>query len=221
MHRLIRPAPLALLCFLALVAAPHVARGQEPTVRGKPEETLARFKGAFARNDHQSEWDTLSPGFKRRISAQVGRTVDVGDYTAMREQHRNDPRMRELRQWLPSAGMTRIRYRGDGYADVNIRFGAAILVGQDVSARMVNHTLWELWIHGETQPYWGFTDDQTMRVYRTREGNNYVVETRDAKGKVTWRKQWKPEQVRSYQVSTRWYFDGFGTIEQEFMKELR
>lgn len=226
MRRLLALLPLALL-LLALDASPAHSRGGAAARKpaqpraDRPSNALFRFKRAFARNDRQGEWDSLSPGFKRRISRMAGRTVDVGDYSTMRDQHAKDPRMRELRQWLPSASLSRVKYRGDGYADVVIRFGAPIIFGQDMRARMVNHNLWELRIKGEPQPYWGFADDKSIRVFRTRTGNNYVVEMRDPKGKVTWRKQWKPEQIQGYREMNRWYFDGFGKLEDEFMSKLR
>jgi hypothetical protein len=147
--------------------------------------------------------------------------VDAGDYTAMRNKHRNDPRLREMRKWLPTANLTRIKYDNKGYADVVIRFGAPILVGQNVPVKMVNHTLWELWVKGEPQPYWGFSDDKSIRAYRTRTDGHTVVEMRDKQGKVTWSKKFAPAQLRGYQVSTRWYFHSFGAMEKEFTSKLQ
>ena len=215
---------VALLGLFALDPAPVLARGGSRRAAqqyDRPGNCLARFKRAFMRNDRAGEWATLSPGFKRRLSRLAGRTVDVGDYSAARDKHHNDKRIRELRQWLPSAKLSSVRYRGDGYADVSIRFGAPIIFGQNVGARMVNHELWELHVKGESDPYWGFKGDQTIRVFRTREGNNYVVEMKDAQGKVTFRKQWKPEQIQGYRELNRWYFDGFGKMEEEFLRELQ
>lgn len=215
---------LSLLALLAVDAAPAAARGGARATAqryDRPSNCLARFKRAFARNDRQAEWGTLSPGFKRRISGMVGRTVDVGDYSAARDKHANDRRFRELRKWLPSARLSGVRYDGKGYADVTIRFGAPIIFGQNVRVRMVNHNLWELRVKGEAQPYWGFENDKTIRVFRTRKENDYVVQTRDAKGKVTWSKRWKQEDVISYREMNRWYFDGFGSMEREFTKDLQ
>jgi len=225
MRRLILLAPLALLSLVAVTAslAPAAPKKAAPAglVRGTPQQALTRFKRAFSSSDRQGEWDTLSPGFKRRMSRMAGRTVDVGDYTALREKHRRDPRVRELRKWMPSAAMTRIKFVGDGTADVTLRFGAPILFGQNMRVKMINHELWELWVKGEKQPYWGFMDDKTVRVYRTRKDNMYVVETRDAKGKVTWRKKWPFAQIKGYQRSARWYFHSFGALEEEFTRQLR
>lgn len=232
MRRPILCTAVTLLALFALDIAPVHARGggraRAPQVDADgvqmidlPSGCLARFKRAFLGNDYSAEWATLSPGFKRRLNKMVGRTVDEGDYATARQKHARDPQIRELRQWLPSAGLTRVRYRGDGYADATIRFGAPIIFGQNVRVRMVNHRLWELFIKGETQPYWGFLDDKSIRVFRTRKDNNYVVEVKDKQGKVTFRKQWKPEQVRGYRKVNRWYFDGFGKMEQEFLRNIR
>ncbi len=225
MRRLILPTACALLCLLLASARPAPAapkaKAQVPTFRGTPQQTLGRFKRAFARNDRQGEWDALSPGFKRRMSRLAGRTVDVGDYTALRDDHQRDPRVRELRKWMPTAAMRGIRYNKDGTAAVTLRFGAPILFGQNMRVTMINHQLWELWIKGEKQPYWGFSDDKKIRVYRTRKDNQYVLETLDAKGKVTWRKRWPQSQIQGYRVSTRWYFHNFGSLEKEFTDKLR
>lgn len=224
MRRPIPTVAVLLFALFALELSPALARGGSRRTAqryDRPSNCLARFKRAFMRNDYSAEWATLSPGFKQRLNRMVGRTVDEGDYAAARAKHRNEKRMRELRQWLPSAKIAGQRFRGDGYADVTIRFGAPILFGQNVRVRMVNHELWELFVKGEEQPYWGFKGDKTIRVFRTRTDNNYVVEMRDAKGKVTWRKQWKPDQIRAYREVNRYYFDGFGNMEREFMRELQ
>lgn len=215
---------VALLGLLALDPAPVLARGGARSAAqryDRPHNCLARFKRAFMRNDRAAEWGTLSPGFKQRLSKMAGRTVDVGDYSAARDKHHNDKRIRELRQWLPSAKLSSVRYRGDGYADVSIRFGAPIIFGQNVRARMVNHELWELYIKGESDPYWGYKGDKSISVFRTRDLKHYVVENRDRQGKVTFRKQWKAEEVQAYRELNRWYFDGFGKMEEEFLRELQ
>ena len=115
---------VALLALFAVDVSPALARGgsrRAPQVDAdgyqridSPARCLSRFKRAFMRNDYSSEWGTLSPGFKRRLNARVGRVVDEGDYAAARQKHARDPQIRELRQWLPSAGLNGIRYRGDG-----------------------------------------------------------------------------------------------------------
>lgn len=224
MRRSIPICATLLIALFAVDVSPVFARGgsrQAARRYDRPSNALARFKRAFMRNDYSAEWATLSPGFKLRLNRMVGRVVDEGDYAGAREKHRTEKRMRELRQWLPSAKIAGQRMRGDGYADVTIRFGAPIIFGQNVRVRMVNHELWELFVKGEEQPYWGFKGDKSIRVFRTRQGNNYVVEMKDANGKVTWRKQWKPEQIQGYREVNRWYFDGFGSMEREFMRELQ
>jgi hypothetical protein len=209
-----------LLLLLPALAWTLGAAGGAVTIRGTPMETLERFKAAFARDNPAGEWETLSPGFKARMSRMAGRVLDVGDYIAVRNAHRNDPRIRELRQWLPTAHMTNIHYDGKGYASVIIRFGAPLLLGKDFKVTMVNHKLWELHIRGEAQPYWGFSDDNSIKAYFDRKRQEWLVVTRDKKGKITWQKRW-PKDQGSYRTLTRWYFHSFGEVEQQFLKDLR
>ena len=205
-----------LLPVLALLFA---GAGGEPANRETPMLTLERFKRAFASNDSAGEWDTISPGFKRRMSQRMGRNLDVGDYRAVREKHYRDPRIAELRQWLPSAHMTDIKYDGRGFADVIIRFGAPLILGENFQVKMVNHGLWELKIRGEAQPYWGFNDDKSIQAFFDRQTEEWLVVTRDRAGKVVWQKRW-PKAAGSYRTLTRWYFESFGAMEETFLRNF-
>jgi len=183
-----------------------------------PEYALARLKRAFARKDRGAEWATLSPGFKLRLSRKAGRNVDVGDYIAARNAHRNDPRIQELEEWIHTARATDIHYDGHGKARVSIWFGAPLLLGKSVTVTMIHHKLWRLWIKGEAQPYWGFDASKKIRVFRNVKTNVHTVQTLDARGKVTWTKSWPASKVLKYETLTRWYFHDFGNFEAEFMK---
>ncbi len=210
--------PLCLLLASApLLLAPSSA-SSAPSVRMKPEQTLERFKRAFSRGDHATEWATLSPGFKLRLNRRAGRNVDVGDYVAARNQHRKDPRIRELAQWMHTAHITNLRYDNRGRALTTIRFGAPLLLGKDVVVTMVNHEIWELWIKGEKQPYWGFVGRKDIEVFQNPKTGVHTVRTRNARGKVTWQKQWPRSKIHAYRTLTRWYFDHFGNFEEQLMR---
>ncbi len=188
-----------------------------PAIKGKPEQTLERFKRAFARKDHGTEWETLSPGFKIRLNQRAGRNVDVGDYIAARNAHGNDPRIRELAQWMHTARITVLKYDSRGRALATIRFGTPLLLGKEVTVTMVHHELWELWIKGERQPYWGFKGSKRIEVFQNPKTGVHTVRTKDARGRVTWKKSWPRSEVQAYRTLTRWYFDNFGKFEQQMM----
>jgi hypothetical protein len=210
--------PLSLLLAAApLLLAPSSATSA-PSIRGTPQQTLARFKSAFARGDHGAEWETLSPGFKLRLNKRAGRNVDVGDYITARNAHRKDPRIRELTEWMHTANITELRYDSKGRAVTTIRFGAPLLLGKDVTVTMVNHEHWELWIKGEKQPYWGFMGSRNIEVFQNPKTGVHTVRTKDARGKVTWQKQFPRAKVHAYRTLTRWYFDNFGQYEEQLMR---
>ncbi len=206
---------------LALALVPFVVSevtGAPPPAphQFQPTQTLQDLKTAFARGDKAEEWRTLSPGFKARLSKQAGRHVDVADYIHARNAYRNDPRVKELQQWIHTASMTRFHKFGNGKARATIRFGAAILVGKDVQVTMINHGMWRLTVRGD-QPYWGFMGDKRSEAIPHRDGS-YTVVTRDMQGKVIFQKQIPANQVVNYFRFNKWFFDGFGNMEQEFMR---
>jgi len=215
-----RTVVLALALLVAVTPLLLVPRSAAcaPAIMGKPEETLERFKRAFAKRDHGAEWATLSPGFKLRLNKRAGRNVDVGDYIAARNAHRNDPRIRELEEWMGTAAITVLRYDSKGQALVTIRFGMPLLLGKEVTVTMIHHELWELWIKGESEPYWGFKGSRNIEVFQDPKTGVHTVRTKDARGKVTWQKSWPRSQVQAYRTLTRWYFHDFGQFEQELIK---
>jgi hypothetical protein len=181
-----------------------------------PADTLATLKWAIARRDRAAEWRTLGPAFKMRLNREAGRNVDVGDYTQFRESQRNNPRIRKLEQYMPSARVTGVRHDGRGGAWVTIRFGGPLFFGASTQVKMIHHAIWVLWIRGESTPYWGF-DGQKLSEATAGPDGSYTVTTRDPRGNVTWQQTFPREQVARYVTTTRWYFDNFGAMEREFI----
>jgi hypothetical protein len=205
------------LLLLALPVLALLTGGARPAPNvSTPAETLQRLKWAVARSDRAGEWATLSPGFKLRLNQQAGRNVDVGDYTTVREAQRNNPRIRKLEQYLPSARITGVWYDGRGGARVTIRFGGPLFFGASAQVGMIHHAIWELWIHGESTPYWGFMGSKQMEVF-SHPDRSVTVRSRDPQGKVTWEETFPAGRVRAYQQTTRWYFNDFGAMESEFV----
>src|SRR5437667_1009315 len=83
-------ARLALVAGLfALAALPGCATGGKPVRhaglnRDTPRNAYEYMKAMVEATQVAAEWQAFSPGFKRRLSEQVGRTVDVGDYSHAR-----------------------------------------------------------------------------------------------------------------------------------------
>jgi hypothetical protein len=182
-----------------------------------PVDTLRELKNAFARADRRAEWRTLSPGFKQRLSRRAGRNVDVADYIAARDAYSTDPRVKELEQWMPSAKMTHYHKLGGGRAKVTLRFGMPLFVGETADVTMINHRLWQLYVKGESQPFWGFWGDRSNQVFYDKDKQIYTVRTMN-NGRVTWEQSWPAKDVASYRTFTKWFFDGFGQFEGEFMR---
>lgn len=193
------------------IAAPPAPR-QFP-----PQNTLQQLKTAFARGDKGGEWRTLSPGFKARLSQKAGRNVDVGDYISARNAYRNDARIKELEQWIHTASMTRFHQFGGGKAKATLRFGAPLLVGKEIEVTMINHGMWRLVIRGEAEPYWGFDGDRRVQAVQQQDGSITVI-TRDTRGRVAFQNNYKRAQIQAYTKFNKWFFDGFGAMEQEFMR---
>lgn len=202
---------LALVPFVvsAVAAAPQV-------VQYRPTDTLQQLKNAFARGDKGGEWQTLSPGFKARLSRRAGRNVDVGDYISARNAYRNDPRIKELEQWIHTASMTHYHKFGDGRIRARLRFGAPLVLNKNIEVTMINHGMWRLNVRGD-EPYWGFVGDPRVTAVAARDGS-YTVTTRDERGKVLFQQRIPAANVISYVRFNKWFFDGFGAMEAEFMR---
>lgn len=210
-----RRVPLLHLFVLPVVAFGLAGAGgamAKPT----PEQTVEALKRAVARGDRAGEWATLSPGFKLRLNEKVGRTVDVGDYEAFRREQARDPQIREMEQLLMTCRVLSVKYDGQGQAEVTIKFNKSAILGQSVKVQMIHHAHWELWVRGESQPYWGFVGSKSNEVVPHRDGS-YTVRMRDKRGRVTWQQTFRADQVARYFQSSRWYFHDFGKAEEQFL----
>jgi hypothetical protein len=210
-----RRSALLLVCLLPLVAIALGGARRRPA-GPSPYQTVEALKRAVARGNTAAEWATLSPGFKMRLNREAGRTVDVGDYDAFRREQRSDPEMREMERLIATCRVLKVDYDGQGQADVTIKFNKSALLGQSLKVRMIHHALWELWVKGETQPYWGFANSPTHKVYAHKDGS-YTVRTLNRQGKVTWQQTFRRDQVVRFHRTTRWYFHNFGKAERQFL----
>jgi len=185
-----------------------------------PQRTLQLLVRGVIRRDRALEWGTLSPAFKKRLNQMAGRNVDVGDYTTFRDSQRTDPQIRKMESIINTARITGLSYDGKGYASVIIRFGGPLFFGRSIRVQMVNHELWVLFIKGEREPYWGFKGDKAIEAVKGKDGA-YTVITRTPDGKESWKQTFPKDKVARYLTKTRWYFNNFGAMEDQFFAEAR
>lgn len=205
--------PLLLLSAVILSGADRPKR----TYTDTPQRAFARLKRAVAKKDRAAEWALLSPGFKKRMNKRAGRVVDLADYEMARNANAKDPEIRQAERYLRSARMTVLRYTKGGQAQVSVRFGGPLFFGTSIRARMIHLELWRVEIHGETQPYWGFTGDRNLDAKYGPDGG-VVIRSYDAKGKVTYEEKFAKKDVKKFTVFTKWFFDSFGKLEERFFQ---
>ena len=211
---------LGALCasdFAPAFAAPRGRRMRTTRRRIHPNATLQALKRAVTRRDSAGEWAVLSPDFKRRLNQRVGRTVDLADYTHVRNMQRRNPQVRQAEGALRQAKITRVRWGSPrrGYAKVTIWFQGPLVFGKQETVSMVLLTRWEVWVEGEPQPFWGFENDPGMGMQQLPDGRVHLW-SRDQAGQVTWQQVVPKEKVRSVNRKTTWYFDHLGALENYF-----
>jgi hypothetical protein len=184
--------------------------------RDTPKKALERLKNAVRRSNHTEEWRCLSPDFRRRLSRQAGRNVDVADYSMFRKSRARDRNVMKLVSAMRTARITRATYRKTGRARVTIRFGGELIFGATTQVGMIHHRLWRLHVKGEPQPYWGYEGDWATKIEKG-PGGSYTVKTFNEQGVETWSETFAADQVERYYTFTKWYFDDFGQAEQYFL----
>ena len=192
-----------------VAAAPRQRRASRPT----PAQTLMRLKRAVARGDRTSEWELLSPGFKRRMNRRLGRNVDLADYTHARNAQRRNSQVRQAEQAIRGAKIQRVRRTANGRVRMSVWMGGPLIFGQSVNVKLVFLSRWELWVQGERRPYWGFIGDPSMSFKKGEDGS-YTIFMRDPRGKVIWQQMVPARRVVNFRRVNAWYFDHLGELEQ-------
>jgi len=184
-------------------------QGTAPT-RDTPAGTVEVFKLKARYGDSEGEWDILSPGFKRRISQQAGRHVDVADYTQARQMYRGNPQVQLAERMLQTAVATQVRRVGPDRARVVIRTSGGPLA-KSGEIGMVRVATWRLRVAGEPEPYQGYAGDPALVATKQADGS-YVI-TSDGRTVATVH----ASQVLAYEVESNWYVDDLGGMEQQFL----
>src|SRR5207249_4728741 len=103
--------------------------------RDTPAAAFEYLRAVVAAEQPEAEWKVFSPGFKRRLSQQVGRTVDVADYVQARTTVARNSRA-EI-QLLLASDVVKSQPLSDRVATVEVRAG-----DRQARPRFVKLTTW-------------------------------------------------------------------------------
>ncbi len=186
-----------------------------PRTRETPAGTVELFKYFASRDDRAGEWDILSPDFKRRLSEQAGRNVDLADYEFVRATSRKDARVRAAENALKTVKVRQVQAQGANRAAVTVNALGGL--SKSATIGMVRLQTWELLTIDDPDPYWGNVGDPLIGIESTGDGG-YVVWTRATPNGEKTNMTFPASQVKSYQSVTKWYVDDLGGLEDQFME---
>ena len=181
--------------------------------RDTPEKAYEYLKAMVAANQVEAEWQAFSPGFKRRLSSQAGRNVDLGDYSMARGTIASNS-TKEL-QLLLSSELAGTKMLSDDVALVTIRSGK-----KRASPRFVRLTTWELRLAGEGEPVAEFVPSPSDVIGIAPDGSVEMRVT-PSSSTASFLKDFQSDRIRGFQILERWYLDDFGGVEDVVVGGLR
>ncbi len=202
---------IAGLMSAAVLFSGCISQSSGPATRSTPAGTIESFKKAAARGDRRAEWDILSPNFKKRLSRQAGRNVDLADYITARNALRSDPQVRLAESMLKTAKVQRTEMQGENSAYLTITAGP-LGVKKTARIHMVRMQRWELHVAGDDEPYSGIVGDSSS-TYRRNADGGYTVS-----GSGGFSETFRRDEIRDFKTSTKWYVDDLGGMERQFMQ---
>lgn len=205
---------------LALVAGGLPACASKPkpvdmaTVsRSSPRQAYEYLKTMIAANQTANEWATFSPGFKRRISEQAGRNVDVGDYSLARSTIASNSN-KNIQLILESRFVAE-KLLSEDVAVVTIQSGK-----KKANPRFIRMTSWELTIRGEGEPVSEFIPSAADVMGIGEDGSvSMRIPTGSSTGSFL--KSIPPEKIKRLVVDEAWYLDDFGGVEDVVLEGLK
>jgi len=206
----------AVLAFspLAACSTPKREAVRDATLnRESPRAAYEYLKAMVRAEQPEAEWNAFSPAFKRRLSQQVGRTIDVGDYVQARSTVATNKR-KEL-QLLLESEVVGDKAAGGDVAVVTIRAG-----NQQARPRFVKLTTWELFLKGEGEPVAEFVPTTSDVIQISPTG---AVELRIAPSDATasFLRDIPQDRIQGFAIHEYWYLDDFGGIEAAVLNGLR
>ena len=190
-------------------------QGATPS-RDTPEGTVEMFKVYARRGDPAGEWDILSPGLKQRLSQQAGRTIDLADYSQARQMYRGDPRVRAAENMLQTAIVRKTTPIDANTVSVFVQTSGGPLA-KSANLKMVKLSRWQLFVRGQDEPYWGFTNDRNFGAERRPDGS-FVIWSRGQPGGPRTENVIPASDVANYTTDAQWYVDDLGGLESQFIQ---
>jgi len=181
--------------------------------RATPRRAYEYLKAMVAANQVEAEWRSFSPGFKRRLSEQAGRTIDLGDYAHARATIASNS-TKEIRLILESDVVAE-RAVTDDLVLMTIRSGK-----QSASPRWVRMKTWELRLKGEGQPVSEFVAAEE-HVVRIAPDGSVQMRVVPSSGTAAFLKGVPQDRIDEVHVVNEWYLDDFGGVEDVVVGGLR
>lgn len=199
---------------LAGCATPKREAVRDATLnRETPRAAYDYLKAMVRAEQPEAEWNAFSPAFKRRLSQQVGRTIDVGDYVQARSTVATNKR-KEIQLLLESEFVAE-KPAGDKVSVVTIRAGK-----QQARPRFVKLTTWELFLKGEGEPVAEFvpTTSDLIQISPTGE---VEMKISPSDSTASFLRDIPRERIQGFAIHEYWYLDDFGGIEAAVLNGLR
>lgn len=181
--------------------------------RSTPRGTYEYLRDLVKAEQPEMEWATYSPAFKRRLSQQVGRTIDVGDYVQARSTVATN-RRKEIQLFLESEFASE-RADGEDASVVTIRAG-----NRQARPRFVRLTTWSLHLKGEGQPVAEFVPT-TADVIQISPTGQVEMRIAPSEGTASFLRDVPQDRISGFEVHEYWYLDDFGGIEAAVLGGLR
>jgi len=205
---------------LALLSGAFAACASKPkpvdmaTVsRSTPRQAYEYLKTMIRANQTSNEWATFSPGFKRRISEQAGRNIDVGDYSLARSTIASNSN-KNIELILESQFVAE-KLLSEDVAVVTIQSGK-----KKANPRFIRMTSWELTIRGEGEPVSEFIPSAADVMGIGEDGSvSMRIPTGSSTGSFL--KSIPPEKIKRLVVDEAWYLDDFGGVEDVVLEGLK
>lgn len=207
------------LAIAALVVLPGCARDRKPDRpvgamdRSTATHAYEWLKAAVAAKQVDLEWRALSPGFKRRLSEQAGRTVDIGDYAHARATFASNS-TKEIAMLLSSEVVSERSISPD-LAILSVQAG-----NQRATPRFVRMRTWEIRLRGEGQPVSEFVSAEE-NVVRIAPDGSIQLRVVPTSGTAAFLKGIPSDRIEEMHVLSEWYLDDFGGVESAVAGALK
>jgi hypothetical protein len=181
--------------------------------RSSPAKAYEYLKTMVRANQVEAEWRAFSPGFKRRLSEQAGRTIDIGDYAHARATIASNS-TRGIALILESEVVDERRV-SDDLVLMTIRSGRST-----ATPRWIRMKTWELRLKGEADSVSEFVaaEEQVVRIAPDGSVQMRVVPT---SGTKSFLRGIPPDRIEEMHVLSEWYLDDFGGVEEAVVGGLR